>query len=205
MSIDPPLAEYIKHLFVGKQMEVVQPKVEFNAGETAPISTTHHKTKVLPLAVVRKELFYPEREASKETSVYMKELGEVAASAFLRELRDPRKVTHQYLTSQNGRKCWRNTSEAEKKKAVGIRAVNDPCESSFGGLTNELETFSTIKIQHAGAVDQVRRNGDLKRDSAVQKKSKQKEKGLSKGMEYHVSCTFLFFLASNLFLSLFLP
>ena len=42
-------------------------------------------------------------------------------------------------------------------------AVNDPSEISFGGTTQQIQTFGRIGLTNAGGVDQVKRNGDFYR------------------------------------------
>ena len=85
------------------------------------------------------------------------------ADSILTELKNLHKATREHLSSVGGKFSWEQTSEENKEKEVGIRAVNDPAESIFEGLTEKLQTYSNIKLQHAAGVDQVRKNGDLSR------------------------------------------
>ena len=91
----------------------------------------------------------------------MPNIGKIVADALLCELRDPKKATSEHLSSIGGHFSWDETTEEEKKNGLKIQAVNDPAESSFGGLTEELSKYGRIKLTYAGGVDQVRRNGDM--------------------------------------------
>ena len=93
------------------------------------------------------------------TEKVTKYLGKIAAYAILSELRDDKKATSSYLTSVSGKHCWENMSEQHKEHGIEKMAVNDPAESSFGGVTSQLRSFGRINLTSAGGVDQCKRNG----------------------------------------------
>ena len=124
-------------------------------------------------AILRKELFSPEREENVETSDFVKRLAPIAAEAVLKELHDPKKHTWEHLDSQNGPLSWKNATEAMKKASLGKEAVNDVSERPFGGMTHQLERFTTISGSNASAVAHARINGDFNRmESELCKKKK---------------------------------
>jgi len=61
------------------------------------------------------------------------------AKAILTELRDERKATVEYLSSYDGKFSWSNTKTNEHKAGLGKFAINDPAESSFGGMTRQIQ------------------------------------------------------------------
>ena len=65
------------------------------------------------------------------------------------------------MSSQNGKLCWNNTTEAQKKNTKYVSVVNDPCESTFGIVTNEVKQYENIKLTHAEGMAMCRKNRDF--------------------------------------------
>ena len=86
------------------------------------------------------------------------------AECFLKELRDPKKATSDYLTSEGGQFSWGYTTEDEHMACLGKMATNDPAESPFAALTSQMKSFGRILGIHASGVGQARFNGDFDRD-----------------------------------------
>ena len=42
-----------------------------------------------------------------------------------------------------------------------MSVVNDPCESTFGIVTDEVKQYENIKLTHAGGMAMCRKNGDF--------------------------------------------
>ena len=61
-----------------------------------------NKIKVIPLKLLRDELFCPQDDTNKETSEMSAKLGAVTAAAMLEELRNPKKAPSDYLSSVGG-------------------------------------------------------------------------------------------------------
>ena len=59
--------------------------------------------KVLPYDLLRAELFYPNQDENKATDIICKSMAVELAQAILVELRDPKKATHNYLSSSDGK------------------------------------------------------------------------------------------------------
>ena len=83
---------------------------------------------------------------------------------FIEELRDPKKATSDYLTCEKGQFSWGYTSDSEHAACLGKMATNDPAESPFAMLTNQMQSFGRILGIHASGVGQARMNGDFERD-----------------------------------------
>ena len=56
-------------------------------------------SKVVALDMIKSELFFPVRQENKDIMGYVRELAVEVAECLLRELRDPKKVTSEYLSS----------------------------------------------------------------------------------------------------------
>ena len=143
----PPFRDFMTYMYESKSMATV--------GSSS--------TDRLPLNVLWDELFHPEADFNKDTDPTLFELAGVAAAALLEELRDESKATAEHLSSNAGRFCWELTTDEDHEQGLGKYAVNDPAESSFGGLTQQLQCFGRIALASAGGVAQARWNGDLKR------------------------------------------
>ena len=105
----------------------------------------------------------------------------LAAIAILDELRDKQKATHTFLRSMDGVNCWEKMSEEEKNFGVGKMAVNDPAESSFGGVTRQLQCHGRINLTSATGVDQCKRNNLFSRGFELKNKEV-KDQGTRQGM-----------------------
>ena len=82
-------------------------------------------------------------------------------NAFIKELHDPKKSASSHLSSQDGALSWINSTEEEIQNGIGVHVVNDPCESSFGVLTDELKTYENIGLTYAGGMALCKKNGDF--------------------------------------------
>ena len=82
----------------------------------------------------------------------------------LQELRDPKKATSDYLSSAEGKFSWGGTTEEEHQACMGKMATNDPAESPFATLTQQLQSFGRVLGIHASAIGQARINGNFHRD-----------------------------------------
>eukprot|EP00965_Chrysotila_dentata_P140532 4646719-Pleurochrysis_carterae.AAC.1 len=91
------------------------------------------------------------------------ELGVVAAKACLAELRDPKKAMSRHLASSDGALAWGNTSADVHAAAKGLLATNDPAESVFGALTQELSNYVRIAFSSTSGGAQARRNRNFSR------------------------------------------
>ena len=94
----------------------------------------------------------------------LESIGAEIASCLLAEMRHPDTLTSELLLSQNGCLCWLNTTRAEHEANKGKEATNDNSESPFGRLTDQLNIFSTIGINHVSALALARYNKDLYRN-----------------------------------------
>ena len=89
----------------------------------------------------------------------MKEISTRFTRAFLKELRDKKKSTCNHLSSIGGELSWDNATEADIKNGLNVSVANDPCESTFGALTDEMKRHQNIGLTCAGGVAMSRKNG----------------------------------------------
>ena len=161
-----PFKEYLTYLYDEKKMAM------------AGCSVTEHQ-----YARLRAELFNPKDADNKDSTKMAIELGALVASTILTELRDPKKATSRHLTSTDGRLSWGNTSLEEHEASLRLMAVNDPAESAFGGVTRELHVNGRINFSHASAVMQARRNKDLYRIGAAERRKTKPKRGSKARLE----------------------
>ena len=69
-----------------------------------------------------------------------------------------------YLSSKEGQFSWGQTTDDEHGAMLGKIATNDPAESPFASLTQQLQSFGRLLGIHASAVGHARINGDFNRD-----------------------------------------
>ena len=82
----------------------------------------------------------------------------VAAKAYLDELHDKNKASYKYLSSSHCSFSYTHCPDEIKEEMKGKMATNDLAESSFGAVTNQMQTFARIDIAGAPAVSDLRRN-----------------------------------------------
>ena len=73
------------------------------------------------------------------------------AVTVLRELQDPHKQTHNYLSSVDGEFSWGNTTKEEHKACLKMMATNDIAETPFGGWSQQVQQFGRVLGIHASA------------------------------------------------------
>ena len=120
-------------------------------------------SKVLPYDQLNAELFYPQRKENAETTDTVILMASEVAEVIVKELRDPKKATSNYLTSVKGKFSWGQTTDEEHFAFLGKMATNDPAETPFASLTRQLQLFGRMLGIHASAVGHARVNGDFAR------------------------------------------
>ena len=106
--------------------------------------------KYQPLLVAKNELFNPTDPINAETDHVMHDIGIILAENLFKELRDETKATCKHLSTNNGVCYCNRIIEVEKEAGKGLFVNNNASESAFGGLTNQVNTYSMIGINNAG-------------------------------------------------------
>ena len=128
----PSFADYLAHMFEERESRV-------------PGS----KKKLIPLDLIRAELFYPKRKEICQTFKMSVKLAEEAAAVFLVEFRDPKKATSHYLSSINGQRSQAIITEEERLASLGLHSDNSVSESGHALATRGYETWGTLRIDRA--------------------------------------------------------
>ena len=157
----PPFKEYLKFIFETKK------------------SSTVSKEKVLSDNSLRSELFRPTREENEKTSSLVEEMAVVAAECVLKEMHDRQKHTWEHLDSQDGPLSWKNVTPAMHEAGKGKVGVNDVSERPFGGMTQQMESFTTLYGMNATGVPQARINGDFNRVETTKTKKADEDESQS--------------------------
>ena len=138
----PPFREFWEHKFEKQQMSVV----------------SQTNTKVVHMARLRDELFHPVIEDNQNSQGIVEDLVGIVTGAFLEELRNTNKASYKYLSSSGSPFSYNHCPEDIKNKMIGKMATNDLAESSFGGLTSQIQKYSRIGIPGAAAITDAKRN-----------------------------------------------
>ena len=88
----------------------------------------------------------------------------VATKAYLDELHDKNKASYKYLSSSHSSFSYTHCPDEIKEEMKGKMATNDLAESSFGAVTNQMQTFTRIDIAGVAVISDLRRNKCLNRD-----------------------------------------
>ena len=89
----------------------------------------------------------------------MEELAVIMAKALIGKMVDSDWVNWNLLSESGGEYSWDGSSDELKESLIGLMATNCLAESSFGGVTAQLEVFGRLKLTHAAAVSDMQRNG----------------------------------------------
>ena len=154
----PPLKDYLHYYYNDKKSyKIVRDQIKHQ-----------------PHQVVRNELFNPDDASNVETDYLMEEIATIIAETYLKELQDPKKATFKHVSNNDGIYSWKNTTEAEKEAGLGLFANNNVSESTFGGLSNQVNTYTMIGLNNAGGMALARQNGDF---NITRTRAKNKNKG----------------------------
>ena len=144
----PPFKDFLNYLHENKTMQTVNKS----------------KTKEVQMPLLRDEIFHPVIKDNVISSDVVKQIASIAVEAFLHELRDTKKATYKYLSSSGSEFLYEHYPEGIKMDMLGKMVTNDCAESSFAGVTNQLQQYSRISIPAAAAVNDMKRNQFLNCD-----------------------------------------
>ena len=139
----PPFAEYIHHQFECKQTRLV----------------ADSNSIAVPYKLLKDEVFSPKDQDNKDSTTMLEKLAPLMAQAWIDELMDTSKATYMYMSDCDGKYSWKCCPEDVKTALLGMMAVNDLAESSFAGVTSQIQAFGRINLHGAAAVSDMGRNG----------------------------------------------
>jgi hypothetical protein len=105
-----------------------------------------------------------------------------ALLAWIDKLLDPKKATFQYLSESGSDYCWSKCSDEVEIALIGKMAVNNRAESSFAGVTAQIQDYGRIGLPNGAAISNMGRNGFL--DHPL---TKTDLKGQRRGLFYSLS------------------
>ncbi|KAL7537517.1 hypothetical protein ACHAXR_007880 [Thalassiosira sp. AJA248-18] len=117
----------------------------------------------VPLKEVRRELFHPRDQDNKDSTEMLEILAKIACQAWIDELLDPKEAAFQYLSESKSEYSYEYCPEEMKEALLGAMAVNDLAESSFAGVTAQVQFFGRIGLAGVAAVSDMARNSFLSR------------------------------------------
>ena len=77
----------------------------------------------------------------------------------IKDLEDKTKATYKYLSIFETKYSWEHYLETTKKAMIGKMVTNDLTESSFAGVTYQVQTYGRIGMCNAAAITNMSRNG----------------------------------------------
>ena len=107
------------------------------------------------------ELFELMDNYNKEIDSFTNEMAKIVCKYFLKESRDDKKATVEYLSSQSRVQSWKNTNDEEKKFSQETRMFNDPQDLYFGVFTHEIRSFDNMSISNVKGIQMCKKKGDL--------------------------------------------
>ena len=119
---------------------------------------------------------------NKDLTTHLLEYAKVAAKARIAELVDSSKGAWKFLSESEGKLLWDHSPPELKKALEGMVAVNGISESSFAGLTSQVEVLGRIGVDNAVKVSDVNYNGFLHHPPVNKKKKVEVKHGLFHGL-----------------------
>ena len=146
------------------------------------------QTKSIPYNKLLDELFSPQDDDNKDSTTLLKTVGTLAIQAFIEELEDEKKATYKYLSLSGSPFSFDHCPDDVKKAMLGMMAVNDLAESSFAGVTSQVQCYGRIGLHAAAAVSDMDRNNFLSRPTS-KKDMAENKRGLFHGLPEELRIT----------------
>ena len=93
----------------------------------------------------------------------LEDLGVVAATSWVQELLDPKKATYPLMSESGTEYSCDGSPDNLRVALLGFMGVNYLAESSFAGVTAQLQVFGKIGIASAADISNMARNVFLDR------------------------------------------
>ena len=152
---------------------------EFENKKTEFVATS--QTKSIPYSKLIDELFSTKDDDNKNRTAILEKFAKVAIEAMLRELENEKKATYKYLAVSESSFSYDHCLQPVKDAMLGMMVVNDLVESSFAGVTAQVQCYGWIGLHAAAAVSAMSRNNFLTRPTMKKHMSKG-EKSLFHGL-----------------------
>ena len=183
---------YMMHIFDGITVEIKEFKdyltSEFETKTSYYVKKS--KSKAVPLKMLIKELFSPRDRDNKDSTPMLEKIGRIGIEALLGELENQKKATYKYLSMSESNFSFEHCPDATKDAMIGLMATNDLAESSFAGVTAQVQCYGRIGMCNAAAVSETARNGFLSRPLS-KKDIENDDRGLFHGMPEELKVTLI--------------
>ena len=151
------------------------------------------QTKAVPNKMLLEELFTPSDHDNQDSAEMLEQIAAVGIQALIDELEDQSKATYKYLSMSGSQFSWEHCPDDVKKDMLGTMASNDLAESSFAGLTAQVQCYGRIGMCNAAAVSDTGRNGFFSRPTTKKRKrdgeKEEKKPGLFHGLPEELKIT----------------
>ena len=104
-------------------------------------------------------------------------LGMIDIKAMIKDLEDKTKATYKYLSLSGSQYSWEHCPDTTKKGMLVKMVTNYLYESSFAGVTSQVQIYGRIGMFNAAAISDMSRNGYLSRPT-TKKDLKEVNRGL---------------------------
>ena len=168
----PEFKEFLDHEFKIKKTEFIKSS----------------QTKSISYSMLIEELFSPKDDDNKDSTEILLIVAKLAMEAMVVELEDKTKATYKYLSVSGSPFSFDHCPEDVKEAMMGLMAVNDLAESSFAGVTAQVQCYGRIGMHAAAAVSDMSRNQFLSRPTTKRDISKG-ERGLFHGLPEELRVT----------------
>ena len=104
------------------------------------------------------EIFSPQDRDNKDSTTMLETIGTIEFKATTKELEDKTKATYKYLSISGTEYSWEHCPENINKATLRKMVTNDLAESSFAGVTSQVQTYGRIGMFNAAAISGMYRN-----------------------------------------------
>ena len=137
---------------------------QFKNKNTEFIATS--KTTSVPYCMLIDELFSPKDDDNKDSTEILETVAKLGIEALVCELEDEKKATYRYLSVSGTAFSFDHCPENIKQAMMGMMAVNDLAESSFAGVSSQVQCYGRIGMHAAAGVSDIYRNDFLTRPTS---------------------------------------
>lgn len=183
---------YMLHIFDEflEELPEFQAHMEYTFKNKMSDYVVASKTKAVPIKDLIKELFSPTNLDNQDSTEMLEKIASIGIKALTDELEDNSKATYKYLSISGTQFSFAHCPAHIKEQMLNTMASNDLAESSFAGVTAQVQCYGRIGMSAAAAVSDVGRNGFLFRGTPrpqlkrASKNTNIKKKEIKRGL-YH--------------------
>ena len=123
------------------------------------------------------ELLSPQDHDKKYSTNMLETLGKISVKDMIKELEDKTKANYKYLSIYGVGYFCEHFTETTKKSMLGKMVTKDLAESSFAGVTSQVQTYVRIGMCTSADISDMSRNRYLSRPT-TKKDLKEDNRGM---------------------------